>query len=202
MEPERLRSVARAVTIETEKVKGSRFVADLTPIASTGDMDQFLMSVRAREPGASHHCWAYRLKPEEQRSSDDGEPSGTAGPPILAHITGARLLNVGAVVTRYYGGTKLGTGGLIRAYGAATAAAIAAADIVEAIVTTTVSFRHPYTLSAAVNKTLAEHDGAVVESSYGEDVSITAVIPRSALNRFRLALTEATSGIVTIHDLE
>lgn len=202
MEPETLRSVARAVSIESEKVKGSRFIADATPIANTADMDQFLTSIKARESAASHHCWAYRLNPEEQRSSDDGEPSGTAGPPILTRIVGAKLLNVGVVVTRYYGGTKLGTGGLIRAYGAAAAAAIASADIVKTIVTETVSFRYPYTLSVAVDRTMADHNGEVVEASYGEDVLVTAAIPRSAFQKFRLALAEATSGIVTIPERE
>ena len=101
------------------KVKGSRFIAEATDVRDEEMTMAFVADVRGREPGATHHCWAYRLGTggDAFRYNDDGEPSGTAGPPILRQIDALGLTNTLVVVTRYYGGTKLGTGGLLRAYG-------------------------------------------------------------------------------------
>ena len=103
------------------KIKGSRFIGEVVPASSIEDAEAALGQIRKREYNATHHCWAYRLgvKGDLFRYSDDGEPSGTAGQPILRHIDGLGITNILVVVTRYYGGTKLGTGGLIRAYGEA-----------------------------------------------------------------------------------
>ena len=193
-----LQSVQRHMTLEIEKVKGSRFIVDIAPLPTREKMDSFLESIRRREPRASHHCWAFRLDNGLHHSSDDGEPGGTAGPPILARIDGAELLNVGIVVTRYYGGTNLGTGGLVRSYGAAAAAGIAASTVIETVVTESVSFRYPYDLTTAVEKVLAGHGGVVTEADYTDNIQITADVPRSALEDFRSAITEATAGRIVI----
>lgn len=195
-DPELIRSVARPVRTEIEKIKGSRFIADVSPISSQGEMWAFLESVR--DPAASHHCWAFRLGEGEQRSSDDGEPGGTAGPPILARIVGGELYNLGVIVTRHYGGTNLGTGGLIRAYGAAASAGISASTIVETVVMQSVTFRYTYDLSTAVATVLAGHGAAVTNAAYTSEVQITADVPRSSMEDFRSALIEATAGRISI----
>jgi uncharacterized YigZ family protein len=117
------------VRAETE-VERSRFIATLTPVTDVDAAMTTLANVREEFPDASHHCWAVVVGPdgERHRSSDDGEPGGTAGAPMLAVLHGAGLTDVLAVVTRYFGGTKLGAGGLVRAYGGAVSAASARAD--------------------------------------------------------------------------
>src|SRR5690606_11612852 len=106
--------------------KGSRFIAEVFPVETEEEAAAAIEAVRRREHAATHHCTAYRLGPEGElfRASDDGEPSGTAGLPILRQIEARGLTNTLVVVTRYFGGTKLGRGGLIRAYGEAAARAL------------------------------------------------------------------------------
>jgi uncharacterized YigZ family protein len=108
----------------TLKVDGSRFLAEAVPVASRDEAEERIAAVRKREHRATHHCTAYRLGPEgdDFRYDDDGEPSGTAGQPILRRIHARDLTNTLVVVTRYFGGTELGTGGLMQAYGDAAEA--------------------------------------------------------------------------------
>jgi uncharacterized YigZ family protein len=121
-------TIDTACQIETI-VKGSRFIA-AGAIATTALAAQnFINSQRRSFPDATHHCWAYRLSPQEYRFSDDGEPSGTAGSPILQAIAAANLEEVVLVVTRYFGGTKLGAGGLVRAYGTAATTVLKQAGV-------------------------------------------------------------------------
>ena len=111
---------ADAVHVEPEPIKRSRFIGDGAPIASVEEGMAFITDIKTRYPDAGHHCFAWRLAKGDAgfRVNDDGEPGGTGGQPILNHIDGADLRGVVIVVTRYFGGTKLGKGGLIRAYGA------------------------------------------------------------------------------------
>jgi uncharacterized YigZ family protein len=123
-------TVAAAATAEVE-VKRSRFVCDVAPASSEEAARGFVERVRAGSRDARHHCTAYVLGPDGStvRSNDDGEPSGTAGAPMLDVLRGRGLTDVVAVVTRWFGGTLLGTGGLIRAYGDAVSAALDAATL-------------------------------------------------------------------------
>lgn len=116
---DQLQSVDHGEEVELRE-KGSRFLAEVFPVSDESAAKQALDSVRTRYPDASHHCWALRLGPPErrlERSDDDGEPGGTAGLPILGAIEREDLTDTLIVVTRYFGGTKLGKGGLVRAYG-------------------------------------------------------------------------------------
>ena len=125
---DRFDSVDDGPEIET-KEKGSRFLGQAFRADGEGAARERLDSVRRKHHAATHHCWAWRLGPPEdpaERSDDDGEPSGTAGTPILAALQGAEVHGALLVVTRYYGGTKLGRGGLVRAYGDAARLALEA----------------------------------------------------------------------------
>ena len=126
--PDPLDTIAAPVRTENE-VKGSRFIADLAPVADHDAAETVIAAARREFHDARHHCTALVVGPDgqRQRSNDDGEPSGTAGAPMLAVLRGADLTDVVAVVTRYFGGTLLGTGGLARAYGGAVSDAVAAA---------------------------------------------------------------------------
>ena len=124
-----LDGIAGPVRTQTE-VERSRFIATLMPVTTVDDAMDVLAEVRRTSPDASHHCSAFVIGPdgEHRRSNDDGEPGGTAGAPMLAVLQGAGITDVIAVVTRYFGGTKLGAGGLVRASGGAVTAALEVAD--------------------------------------------------------------------------
>ena len=193
-----MRTVSGASTAEIEKIKGSRFIADIAPAGDESAATAFIEAVRSREPSATHHCFAYRLGSALERSSDDGEPRDTAGPPILRRIVGAELSDVVVVVTRYYGGTNLGRGGLIRAYGAAAAAAIDAAKIIVRPMTEVVSFGHSYEMSGPVDSVVAEFGADVVSADYGESVTLGVAVPAERVEEFIDAMTEATAGTVEV----
>jgi uncharacterized YigZ family protein len=192
-------TIAAAVRVEIDKIKGSRFICDLAPAADERSAFGFVDRIRSEAPDATHHCWAFRLASGVARSSDDGEPGGTAGPPILRRLESGGLVDVVAVVTRYYGGTNLGTGGLIRAYGAATAAAIEVATIETRRRTVAYRFVHSYELSAQVNQVLAAHEVEVVGAEYGGTVALDVRVPEAMAPGFEAAITEATAGAVQAH---
>ena len=125
------RTLAAPIVHEIPKIKGSRFIASVAPAAAEEEARDHVAGVRKLHHAARHVCWAWVLGPDgaASRSSDDGEPSGSAGRPILAAIAGRELTFVVVAVTRYFGGKKLGVGGLVRAYGAAAADAL---DLAEA----------------------------------------------------------------------
>src|SRR5215467_2005904 len=102
--------------ISRADIKGSEFISRCARVANAAEAMAFIESVRREHPDATHNCWAYRISPNEYRFSDDGEPGGTAGQPIQQAVAAMNLEEVCVVVTRYYGGVKLGAGGLARAY--------------------------------------------------------------------------------------
>lgn len=197
MNNDEIRTIERATRHEIEKIAGSRFIADAAPATDESACLEFVETIKFGEPGATHHCWAYRLSDGRERSSDDGEPGGTAGAPILRRILGADLHDVVVVVTRYYGGTKLGTGGLSRAYGGAAAAALEASTIVSRPILSEWKLVYPYGLSSPINQVLASFEASIVESEYQETVRVVAAVRTGSAIEFVEAISEATSGAVT-----
>lgn len=191
-----IRTIAGDVRAEIDSIKGSRFLGELVAVDSEPAARAVIAAARERDPDATHHCSAIRLASGIERADDDGEPRDSAGAPILRHLTGADLTDVVCIVTRWYGGTKLGRGGLVRAYGDAAAAAIAAATIIERPRTTSLEFTHPYDVSAAVQSVMAAYDGANVDTDYAEDVHVRLAIPDEDLDAFITAMTDATAGTV------
>ena len=151
------RTVSAAIRHEIDPIQRSRFVAHAVPVADVSAAEAALADVQMRFPDASHHCWAYRLAPAGvvYRVSDAGEPRGSAGVPILKRIEGLDLVDVLVVVTRWFGGTKLGVGGLMRAYGGAAAAVLSRAQIVEIVPMARVEVRYPYASEGRVKAVLA-----------------------------------------------
>lgn len=194
--PDLVRTLVRPHRVEIDRVKGSRFVADAAPAGDEPAALAVVERVRAEWPDATHHCWAFRLEGGRERRDDDGEPRDSAGAPILRHLQGAGLADVVVVVTRWFGGTKLGRGGLVRAYGAAAAAVLADAPIEDRPVLATLSLVHDYDLSAAVESVLVAHDAAVLDAEYGMRVGVRLAVPRAAARAFVDAMTEATAGRV------
>ncbi len=150
------------------KIKGSKFYAEVQPFAQATDLKELIEGYSKKYPSAGHHCFAYRLDPntEEERASDDGEPSGTAGQPILGQLYANNLHYTLCVVSRIFGGTKLGTGGLRSAYKEAAAEAIAASKII------TPEIQFHCVLTLPVEKTFEVHQfankygGKIISEAY------------------------------------
>ncbi|MBI4850634.1 MAG: YigZ family protein [Acidobacteria bacterium] len=120
-------TISRSAEVSTN-IKGSIFISRCERVSSIDEAMNYIKSIRAKHLDATHNCWAYRISPSEYRFNDDGEPSGTAGQPMFQALLGANLEEVCIVVTRYYGGTKLGAGGLARAYGGGASAVLKEAE--------------------------------------------------------------------------
>ncbi len=193
---EEILTLADPFRYEPERTKGSRFVADLAPASTQEAALEFLASVRAEFPDASHHCFAWRLDPEGQqtRASDDGEPGGSAGRPILAQIEGHGVSGVICVVTRYFGGTKLGVGGLMRAYGGAAGQALNRAPLLQKAITETWAVRYPYGCSGAIEGVLHGLELELTQASYGEQVQGQVQVAKALRDTFLQQLQDRTGG--------
>ena len=196
----KVRTVARFLRHEPPKIKGSRFIASLQPVESAAAAKGFVTALRDEARDATHHCFAWRIGTDADaaRSSDDGEPSGTAGRPILQELDGRRLTNLAVVVTRYYGGTKLGTGGLIRAYGGAAGAALDLAEIIETPITGVLRIAFAYDFSGAVQGVLNAFGPTTKRADYGAQVQMEIAVPVEDIVCLEQALKDATRGQITI----
>jgi len=168
--------------IETEyEVKKSRFIARLNKVESREQAMDVLTQARNDYPDARHHCWAYIIgnphNPKLVAMSDDGEPSGTAGKPILNVMQHKPISDVMIVVIRYFGGIKLGAGGLVRAYSQAAQQAYDEAEFEEHIIKQSLTIRCPFQLEQNLRHWLSQHQGEVVTNEYGEQVQLQALLP-------------------------
>jgi uncharacterized YigZ family protein len=181
-----------------ETIKRSRFIATVAHASTEEGAKAFISSVRDEFPDATHNCWAYVAGPPGDTArvgmSDDGEPHGTAGRPILTVLLHSEVGEVVAVVTRYYGGIKLGTGGLVRAYSGSVKHALAGLSTQEKrdVITLTVTF--DYSKIAAVKQMIESFDSRLIEEHYGAEVSFKIELPRSNEGSFVLTITDLTGG--------
>ncbi|RVU98603.1 DUF1949 domain-containing protein [Coriobacteriales bacterium OH1046] len=176
----------------------SRFVASVRHVANAAEAEAHLAEIRALHHDARHHVPALILAGGIERCSDDGEPQRTAGLPVLEVLRGAGLADVSCVVTRYFGGTLLGPGGLARAYTAAAQKAITAAErdgtIIEMRLVTPVVVQIPYAAYDRVVRMVAEGGGKVKDSLFAEDVQLACAFPTGDESPFMEALRELASG--------
>ena len=195
-------TIAAPVLAEIPKVKGSRFIGEAFPVQHTEDVEQRLTEIRKREYNATHWCWAYRMgaNGEQTRFNDDGEPSGTAGQPILRQITGRQLTDVLVVITRYYGGTKLGTGGLIRAYGDAAALVLDEATIEEKICRVPVRLTFAYPDTSAAMHCIGKFDAPILSMDYSDETTLTVSVRLTQKAALCESFYEALSGRAQIED--
>lgn len=177
-----------------EPIKGSRFVGLAAPVSDAAQALALVEHARAIWPDASHHCWAYRLAQGEGRSSDDGEPGGSAGRPILAQIDGHEVTDCCVVVARWFGGTKLGVGGLIRAYGGCAGKTLDQGELIVHVPTQTLTLRHSYAHTGAIQSALAGLELEPLAEDYGAEVTLTLEVPEAQLPALRQALADASSG--------
>lgn len=193
---DRYRTIAAPARAEIPKRKGSRFIGLARPVSSKRDASSVLEEVEDEFADARHRCWAYRLgeRGEEFRFSDAGEPSGTAGRPILDQIAARELVGVLVAVVRYYGGTKLGTGPLARAYGSSASAVLEEAEIVERRRRQRFRLRFDYDDTASVDRLLHRFDVEVSDRRYGAQTELWIGVARSEADRFQEAFATALSG--------
>lgn len=192
-------TLKEAIYYEASSVKGSRFFVNAAPVSSEAEAKEFLEKAHAQFPHARHHCWAMVLRdPEIARPNDDGEPSGSAGKPILAQLQGSKLQDVIIVVSRFFGGTKLGVGGLVRAYGGSAAEAIQAAEIMKVTPKRTLSINFDYSETSLVEATLSALKVTTPHSDYGEKVLLQVQIEDAEVDHFLTEFKDRTAQRVRI----
>ncbi len=185
------------VTFELED-RRSRFVATLARAGSERAARELVEEVRAANRDARHNVFAYSLADGRERATDDGEPHGTAGMPVLEELRAAGLADACCVVTRYFGGVLLGTGGLQRAYSGAAKGACALArergDVCRMTLVRRVAVQLPYALYDRVRRMCEDAGGRVADSLFQEDVQLTCVFAAGEEERFVAAVTELAAG--------
>ena len=178
-------------------VNRSRFIAHAAPVESAEAANAFIDAVRAAYPDATHNVFAFQVRsPEYARYSDDGEPSGTSGMPVLQVLKGRMLTDSILVVTRYFGGILLGTGGLARAYSHAAVLGVEAAGIVKMCLCSAMFSPCPYAFYERMLKLVAQYGGVVEDTAFEESVKLKFRLPVENESAFLSALTEASAGSV------
>jgi uncharacterized YigZ family protein len=194
--------IAASLHRTEEIIKGSRFIATLAHAPNEEEAKAFVAAMKNEFPDASHNCWAYVAGPPGDTArvgmSDDGEPHRTAGKPILAVLLHSGIGEIVAVVTRYFGGTKLGTGGLVRAYSGSVKNALAGLSVKEKWDVLSLTIILDYSNITAVKQMIESFHSEIIEENYGADVFFKIEIPKNNKERFIRAVTDLTGGEIRI----
>ncbi len=186
-----------AVEVE-EVIRRSRFLTTVGRAASRDEALAFVRRVKDRFPGATHHCWAFNASDPSSTAqvgmSDDGEPHGTAGRPMLKVLLHSGVGEVVAVCARYYGGVKLGTGGLARAYASGVKRALEACPTIEKVERVPISVRVTYDAADSVERVFTALDAIVTEREFAADVRYRVLIPAGRRSELATAVADATAG--------
>ena len=184
--------------------KKSRFIATVAPVESEEEVLAFIEAMKKKYWDARHNCFAYVIGERGQlaRCSDDGEPGGTAGKPMLDVLLGEEIRNIVVVVTRYFGGTLLGTGGLVRAYSAATKEGLANSTIITKYWGTKLLVNTDYNDIGKLQYLFGQREIPIMDAQYTEKVSFVVLIPVSRVEEIKKAVTEAVSGRAGMEEVE
>lgn len=185
----------KSISTGTYSEKRSKFLAFAIPVRSVDEVKSIVAEYQKKYYDARHVCYAYMLGAEraEFRANDNGEPSGTAGKPILGQINSNELTDILIIVVRYFGGVKLGTSGLIVAYRLAAAEAISAAEIIEKTVDEDLTFFFEYPFMNDVMRIVKEENPEIISQSYDSDCSMTLRIRKSTMPKLKQRLKKVTS---------
>jgi uncharacterized YigZ family protein len=179
------------------KIKGSIFIATALSVGSEEEARNWIKKISQEFFDATHHCFAYKIKTDQSnivKYSDAGEPRGTAGIPILSAIESEKLFNVLVGVTRYFGGTKLGTGGLSRAYRLSAQAVLKDCEKIKKLACAELSFQFPINQTNKVNHVLSRFDCKILEKSFGDNVTMKAETRKGNFEKLKKGLLDATNG--------
>ncbi len=182
-------------------VSRSRFIATAAPADSVAAARALIAAMRAEMPDANHHVYAYVIGHGATTTlgqSDDGEPAGTSGRPTLAVLRGSGIGDAVLVITRYFGGTKLGTGGLVKAYGDAAKAVLAVLPRAEKITLQKLTITLPYPAYESVRRLLGAHGGTAETEEFGEEVTLRLLLPEAQVAAFTQALADASAGAARV----
>lgn len=183
------------------RVKGSRFIGTAQPVATEQQAAEFIAQISQKNHDATHHCYAFQVGWQSSlivRSHDAGEPAGTAGVPILTVIKGKELTNTAVVITRYFGGTKLGKGGLVRAYSDCTQLVLDKCSIVKKYVFQNLRLAFDYNLTGNVMRAIAQFHGTILHSSYDALATVDVAVRLSLVDKLKTNLIDVTSGKISI----
>ena len=183
------------------EVKRSQFLSFAAPATNRDEADNFIRSLRHQYPQASHVCWAYIAGAPNttiRSMSDDGEPSGTAGMPILKVLEYSGYGDIVVAVVRYFGGTKLGTGGLQRAYSEAVTRVLADLPIKLKVERTNLQLVYDYTYDGNISRLLERYDTEDIDPNYTHQVTLNLAIASNELDTFKIELTNTTAGNVKV----
>ena len=202
-EYEQYRMLSKGAQAELVEKK-SRFIATIRPVSSEDEAVAFIEEMKKKYYDARHNCSAFVIgsKGELTRSSDDGEPSGTAGRPMLEVLTGSGIRNIAAVVTRYFGGVLLGTGGLVRAYSGAVKMALEQCETITRRYGVQMLIKTDYNGVGKIQYLLGSKDVVIQDSVYAADVQMTVLVPIEEYDRLCKELVEATNGRVGLEEVE
>ncbi len=196
---------AQPVTL-TEEIKKSRFITRLAHTPGVEAAKAFVAQMRAEYPDARHHCFAWVAgAPDDSQQlgfSDDGEPAGTAGKPMLAQLMGSGVGEITAVVIRYYGGVKLGTGGLVKAYGGGVQQALTQLSTLRKVPLTEYTLQCDYAQLAGVEALVKQHDGLIIHSDFQASVQLHIALPHLQLPEFTAKLTDFSRGALHLLPIE
>lgn len=200
---ERYTTIYKGAAAEITEKK-SRFIATLKYVKDEEEALAFIESMKKQYWNATHNCWAYVLgqRQETVRCSDDGEPQGTAGKPMLDVLTGAGICYGAVVVTRYFGGTLLGTGGLVRAYSKAVQEGLKECVTVERQYGIQMEIRTDYNGLGKIQYLLGQQKIPVLDAQYEADVKMKILLPASRFEKMEADITEATNGKAVINRQE
>jgi len=201
---EKYKTVANSCEIKITEKK-SEFIATIFPAKNTEEINKFLCNIRKTHKKARHNCYGYILlnannNPDQitEKYNDDGEPSGTAGMPILEVLRSNKLFDVGCIVTRYFGGILLGAGGLTRAYSTAAAMAVKNAYIVTKSLAITLEIEAEYTYYNRIKAALTQFCGRSLKETFAELTTVTAIVPCKTADDFSKHLIDICNGGVKI----
>lgn len=194
---------ARQTRVE-ETIQRSRFIATAAAAATVEEARAFIAGMRAEFADATHNCYAFVVGPPGSTGqigmSDDGEPSGTAGRPMLAVLLGSGVGDIVVVVTRYFGGIKLGTGGLVRAYSGSVKAVLAALPVREKIIYADLWATGPYHWITPVERLLADYEAQIVAQDYAAAVTWRLRVPQERAADLAAALTALSHGQIAVQN--
>ncbi|MDO6409070.1 IMPACT family protein [Pantoea phytobeneficialis] len=197
---------AEAVSLSEETIKKSRFITLLAHTDGVEAARAFVQQIKAEHPTARHHCWAWVAgAPDDSQQlgfSDDGEPSGTAGKPMLAQLMGSGVGEITAVVVRYYGGIMLGTGGLVKAYGGGVQQGLKQLARCRKVPMQSFTLQCDYAQLSDIERLLQRFDGEVEESHYLDRITLRLALPHSQIDGFRQNLSDYSRGVLTLIPLE
>jgi len=198
------KTIKENTQFEIDKIKGSRFIGSIYKVSSKEEAEQELGAIRKKNYNATHNCFAYIVSSEKgqiTRYSDDGEPSGTAGKPIMNVLEFSGISNVLLVVTRYYGGTKLGTGGLARAYSGAAKEIISYSNVIDVEIKKELEFNYNYDNTSMVMSLINRYEAHIVEEKYSNNANMRIKINKGFKQNFVEEIFDKSNGKIKVTEV-